>query len=385
MVSVPVNPKVLIWARKERGLTPTAAAKRLGISEADLDEIESATTLPITQLRNIASKYAITFASLLMPEPLPASTRIQVKDFRATGGKPQADYDLFVELDDLNNQIDLLAEIKLADPELFRMVALPRATLTSEPEHLADQERKRIGISILEQVSWDKDTQAFRRWRGLAEAQGVFVYSLNLGPTRVCRGLSILDERNVPIAVVNSEEGSYRARNFTLWHEYAHLLLRETGISDENRKNEVERFCNQFSAFFLMPRAAFAQAASAIAPKGGKWTDYHVKRLGAQFRVTMTVASIHMEDTGIVPADFYKELRGLWAMHRPKNKGGIATPAEKKLNKYGVRHVDLVLTALDRGRINQLDARELLDAKPKDFGAIRNEAKARQDAYGGAG
>jgi hypothetical protein len=97
------------------------------------------------------------------------------------------------------------------------------------------------------------------------------------------------------------------------------------------------------------------------------------------------VASIHMEQVGLVPKDYYKEQRALWAMYRPKKPGGIASHAEKKLNKYGVRHVGLVLSALDKGRINQLDAHELLDVKTKDFGALRTEARARQEAYGGVG
>ena len=90
-----------------------------------------------------------------------------------------------------------------------------------------------------------------------------------------------------------------------------------------------------------MLRDDFMRVAKSLLPKSQEWGDYQVARLSTLFRVSKTVASIHMEQVGLVPKDYYKEQRALWAMYRPKKPGGIASHAEKKLNKYGVRHVGL--------------------------------------------
>src|SRR5258708_22518546 len=63
---------------------------------------------------------------------------------------------------------------------------------------------------------------------------------------------------------VNDREPTEGAKIFTLFHEYCHLLLRKTGISDENSRNKVERFCNQFAASFLIPMSALTNAVGGI-------------------------------------------------------------------------------------------------------------------------
>ena len=185
MTDVPVNPRRNRLGSKKCGLTEVEAAKRLGVTEKELAALEAATALPVTRLRQIASKYAVTFASLLMPGPLPESTRIQLKDFRTHGGHAaRLDYDLLIQMDDLNAQIDLLVEIRESDPQLFESAPLPRAILNSDVEQLAYDARTQVNVPTVEQVAWDKDTFAFRRWRAVLEALGVFVYSLDLRPQR---------------------------------------------------------------------------------------------------------------------------------------------------------------------------------------------------------
>src|ERR1039458_2769569 len=72
MAEVPVNGKVLIWARTIRGLSIEDASELLGVTVDDLRDYESGAQKPLVGfLRLIASKYRVNFTSLLMPEPLP--------------------------------------------------------------------------------------------------------------------------------------------------------------------------------------------------------------------------------------------------------------------------------------------------------------------------
>src|SRR5262249_43925268 len=72
MSEVPVNGKVLQWARTIRGLDIDQAAKLLGLPTEELRAYESETKRPLVGLlRKMSAKYRINFSSLLMPEPLP--------------------------------------------------------------------------------------------------------------------------------------------------------------------------------------------------------------------------------------------------------------------------------------------------------------------------
>ena len=85
MAKVPVNGRVLQWAREIRGLNLDAAADLLGVSPGELHAYESGQKQPLVGfLRHMSAKYQINFTSLLMPEPLPPTKR--PSDHRARFG-----------------------------------------------------------------------------------------------------------------------------------------------------------------------------------------------------------------------------------------------------------------------------------------------------------
>src|SRR5690349_9032268 len=122
MVDVPVNGRVLAWARKERGLSEEQAADLLALSVRELSDLEDNRKRPtLALLDKIAMEYQIPFASLLMPDPLPDSTRPHIPDFRThLGHKPALDQNLFAALDVINLQIEIFAEVRESHPELFQ-------------------------------------------------------------------------------------------------------------------------------------------------------------------------------------------------------------------------------------------------------------------------
>jgi IrrE N-terminal-like domain len=166
--------------------------------------------------------------------------------------------------------------------------------------------------------------------------------------------------------------------------EKPHLLLGNTGISDENRKDSVERFCNQFAAFFLMPRKKFvSEAAGRRPPEGQDWSDEAIRAIARRFKTSMSSVAIHLEDVGLATPGLYDRKLVEWEKREKKKGIAVATHEAKIANKLGVRHVDTVLHALDAGVIDQLDANELLfDTKPKYFASLRREIEERKLLYG---
>ena len=389
MVDVAVNPSVLEWARIERGLGEVEAANRVGVSVQELAALERGDKTPtISELRTIAKAYEIAFASLLMPEPLPLATRPDIEDFRfRTFRSEPADraFELNLAIESVFGQIDFLSELKTSAPDLFVEFDVPQIGLEDDVEEVAAEERRRLGLTVETQFRWERPKQSFETLRLIVEREGAFVLQKKLGSRDTVRGFSILDDRMIPVAVVNQDEGDYGPKNFTLFHEYAHLLLRHTGISDENREIGIERFCNQFAAFFLMPRQEFIRVAHG-ADVTGTWTDRELGNIATVFRVSLSAVAIHLEDTRVAEPGLYDEKQNEWRRRNiPPRGGGRATWPERWLNSLGVGTTQIALEALDRAEINQLEAFELLDVRPKFFDQLRNEMEQRIADYGGAG
>jgi Zn-dependent peptidase ImmA (M78 family)/transcriptional regulator with XRE-family HTH domain len=388
VTKVPVNPEVLKWARNERGLTPSEAATRLGITIGEIEALESGAEVPtVTTLRDIAAKYEIGFSSLLMPQPLAATTRLRVQDFRTNqSAREKWHPDLLTAMDEVNVVLDAFADLKPVADDLLKS-DLPGLGALSNANRVADTERRRIGLSAPVQFGWRTPADGFRRLRSMIEAQGVFVHVVTASTIKDWRGLAILDERNIPLIIINGAETDPSARSFSLLHEYAHILRRQNAISDHNRTNLVEAFCNKFAAHFLMPDEIFSAEVRVLG--GGyreTWTDLQLKKIGARFKTSMSAVAIHLENLGFAPDGFYNGKLAEWRLRTatPREPGPVGY-YKKMANRLGNRHISVVFDAMDRGYINQLDAYEMLDVNPANFAKLRSEVKERQDAYGWRG
>lgn len=388
MTDIPVNPAVLTWARNERNLSREEAAARLSITVVDLHEYEAGRRVPnVTMLRLMASKYEISFASLLMPEPLPASTRLRVTDFRTHGGEGVVwGPELLALLDQINLDLEALADLRDYSPQLFGDVKLPEADMSIDPVRLAASERLRVGISVDAQLGWMTEAETFRHLRALVEDQGVFVHVTKADTAEHWRGLTIYDNRRLPMIVINGDEPKAGRRTFSLFHEYAHVLLRMSAISGSGRPDStVERFCNQFAAHFLMPSEPFVQIAQFVrAGASGPWTDHQIRKIADRFKLSMSAVALHLEDVGLAGAGLYSSRRNFWKTGKKAKGGAFIDYLDKVANQYGSRHLGIVLRATDEGLIDTLDAHELIGVAPSKFGLLGQKVRERQAAYGWA-
>lgn len=73
------------------------------------------------------------------------------------------------------------------------------------------------------------------------------------------RGFAIA-HLHAPVIFINTADVT-QAWTFTLMHEFVHLMLGESGVSDLSHKNDnqIEKFCNRVAADFLVPSAEMVQ------------------------------------------------------------------------------------------------------------------------------
>jgi Zn-dependent peptidase ImmA (M78 family)/transcriptional regulator with XRE-family HTH domain len=377
MAEFRVNGEVLAWARKIRGIGAAEAARRLGLSEAELLALETGRPLvEQSTLRKISKKYKVSYGSLFMPAPLPIDKPKQYRTFR--GSEPQLSERTTYAWREVSDAIDSFADIQLTEPQPVPSQAIRKITRRDDVEKIATAERVRLRVTLSQQRVWT-DAQARDGWRSALESVGVFVYFISM-PVADCMGFSVFDEREIPAICVNDNKDLLeRQKIFSLLHEYCHLLLRQPGISDEVRSNAVEHYCNQFAAALLIP----SEALKRVLPGGGPkrdWTTKELRRVANRFTVSMEALAIRIEELRLSSPGFHARKIAEWSrlgLLKKKRKKGHANVswADRAARRLGQKHTSTVFTALDHGTISFIEARGLIGLPAKHFPAIRTASR----------
>ncbi|PJN93119.1 hypothetical protein CNY89_23520, partial [Amaricoccus sp. HAR-UPW-R2A-40] len=111
-------------------------------------------------------------------------------------------------------------------------------------------------------------------------------------------------------------------RVFSLLHELAHLMLRQSGVSDLDadgpRRAEDERievFCNQVAAAALMPRAQLLAEPLVAAKEGGRseWSDDDIRALATIYSVSREAVVRRLLTLNRTSEAFYARKRAQYA------------------------------------------------------------------------
>jgi Zn-dependent peptidase ImmA (M78 family) len=191
------------------------------------------------------------------------------------------------------------------------------------------------------------------------------------------RGLSLFFNR-FPAIVIDQAEKHYGARNFTLFHEFCHLLVRQTGISDFNPRNGVERFCNRFAASFLMPpeavRAVFELPLRGRIEPSVTRLDYSAKKLC----VTISQMALRLEELEIAPSVYYNRIAESLRKPAAERVGGGGEWRYAYISRIGHNLPTLVLASLSRGNINSVEASRIMETSPDNIPAVKRTLEERR-------
>lgn len=355
MTFVPTKGVVLEWARTFRGLSETEAATKLGISVTDLMDFERDKKHPsFTMFESMASKYRLPQATLFLSAPPDAPKGLV--DFRSVDGNAAGkhSFDFEVALSNVRTLV-FLAERVAKDDEDFVVPKLPTLELSDDPESAGERERRRLNISVSDQFEW-KPGETFGRWRSHLERQGVLVFQQKF-PIVDGRGFSTYDSPVAPVIVLNKEETTEGAKAFTIWHEYAHLLLRAPGISDLGG-SAVEAFCNRFAASFLIPTEALRELLPNWPNEPMEWPDASIDTWARKLKVSRRALAIRLEQMGFAPTGFGQRFN--WGAGRKKSQSGGGNYVATRLSELGSCYVRRLLNAYDRDAIDHVQLVEAI-------------------------
>ncbi len=309
-----INPAMLTWAREQAGYSLADAAHKLGIDDARLKALEDDQETPtFAKLLDMADLYKRPVSLFYLKKPPKGWQPIQ--DFRRLPGaegefSPQLTY----AIRQARERREVALAVKKELNEAVREFPL-RATLATNVETLGARIREFLEVSEASQQRFTK--KAFDGWRAAIEAKDILVFVVPRLKIKEMRGTA-LAETTLPVILVNGKDRG-NGRVFTLLHEFCHLTLRQSGVSnvggDRNDAPNpaVERFCNAVAAAALMP-SDWLLREHLVAQKGSvkTWDDDELDALARRFGVSPEAVLRRLLTLGRTTQTFYESKRAVF-------------------------------------------------------------------------
>ena len=157
--------------------------------------------------------------------------------------------------------------------------------------------------------------KALENWRDRIEETGVFVFKEAFQDDSVDGFCLIHDD--FPVIYLNNSRPSVR-QIFSLFHELAHLLLSENGITRSDifhgdtfrggTTQEIEDFCDQFAGEFLVPSNDFEARLNFFT----NYNDKTIEELAHYYKVSRPVILLKLVKKGILTQESYWQKINQW-------------------------------------------------------------------------
>lgn len=380
---MPINPKLLVWARESVGLTKEDAAKKLSFELEKLEMLENGEEQPsYTQLKKFGMVYkrstGVFFLDEVPVEPAPP------KDFRVLSERASAKLapSTLVAIRSVHRRRSQAIELALAS-ELKTLSFKSSINLSDDVEAAGLSWREAFRISSKTKFSDEYD--ALRTWKSAIEELGVLVFQESLESLEELRGLAIY-EPVFPAIMLNSKD-TVRGRIFSLLHEFCHLLLKTSGIGNmsisartKSTESSIEVFCNAFAGACLVPTdLLLADPAVMRSSKQKPISGSDVQRLSNRFQASGEVILRRLLTLGkITQSDYEKHRENIEEFFRKKkqvSKKPVIIPVPTKaIARNGRPYTELVLSSLHSGILTDARAAKYLGVGPRHISGIQKAA-----------
>ena len=416
-----VNPEILVWARETAGLTLQDAVAKVGIRDARgvaaVDRLTALERGDERPTRPVLVRMARHYRRPLLAFYLNAPPRRDERgpDFRTLPGARSSETDALIDalvrnLQSRQNMVRaaLQAEDE-GEPLLFVGALLRDGDADTGIQSIRRLLRRKAeaarlsqrAVGLLGQVLGELDVacyyaeatadDAFRLLRSRTEAAGVFVLLQgDLGSHHTAidveafRGLAIADDI-APFVVINDND-SRAAWSFTLLHELTHLLLGQTGFSGADSETEVEQFCNNVAAEWLLPARTLDEVEIGrgwdVAEQGRRIGEFarerNLSRTMVAYRL-LRAKRIDRQAFEHLRTGFRQQWRESRAYHRARARKSEGGPSYYVVRRHRVGPGLLTFThrMVDSGALSTTKAAKVLGVKPAQVGRMLRGPKAR--------
>jgi len=368
---VDVNPNIIKWARENAGWSIEEIASKLKTSVENYKRIESGLKRPTYRQLELLSKYFKRPLSVFfLPEPpqeepiassfriLPKAENLYSKEFRLALRKARYYQSVAKELMSAIGY-DMSAPIN-------------KYTLSNSPKTAAQKEREETGVSIEKQLKWKNAYEAFNNWRKLVEGKNVLVFQFKF-PLEDARGFCLMG--TPPIIVINSSD-NILARIFTLFHEYAHILLGISEIYTEEiiTDRKIEGWCDSFTAEFLISGSVVKEDPDFQILIQSKENVLEIlEELSRKYKVSKKAILVRLKTLNLISHKKYKAfIQAIEEKPIEEKKTFFLSPEKKCIQEKGEKFISTILESKEKSIITTHEALEYLSIKLKYMSKIEN-------------
>ena len=365
-----INPTIIQWARERSGYTLQEVAKSLNRDVATISNWESGAAAPTyIQLEKLADKYKRPVAMFFFPEP-PHETDFVGQLALRSSEIEKLDPSIRILLRQARARQLSLMELNMgvnpAEAKIFRDL---HPQLGDSPTELAQQTRAYLDISVETQASWRSAKEALENWREQVEEKGIFVFRDAFRDDSV-DGFCLIHEQ-FPVIYLNNSRSSVR-QIFSLFHELAHILLGENGITRGINPvgEQIEVFCNQFAAEFLVPSGDLETRF-----KDSLYDDTAIEELARHYKVSRPVILLKLVNRGIFTSEDYRQKTAQWTEEYESRLegrgGGESSGGGNYYNTHavylGYRFMELAFSRYHQGQCSIEELADHLKVKVKNL------------------
>lgn len=380
-----ITPNVLKWARESAKMTEEAAAAKIPkLTVEKLKEWEDGISQPtIRQAQILAKAYKRPFALFFLPE-VPRDFQ-PLQDFRKSGSKELTTSSIFI-IREIQQKQAWVSDV-YSDNNEEKLPFVGRFSLNNNPRDVANDILITLGIN----PGKYRTDNPIREWINAAESNGIFVSRTSFIHSKMkldseeLQGFAIADHF-APFVFVNSDDWS-APQLFTLVHELAHIWIAETGISNEvepeitnhDRFNPIELFCNEVAANALMPTEIILNIDKRVFRN-----SQEIFKIAKNFGVSSFAFLVRALNLQLVSNSEYKALKRQVDIDyqayikreaekkaalklKQKEKPGGPNPYLLRLNKNSRLFTQVVLDALRSGFVQPTQASFLLGTPSNNF------------------
>ena len=356
-IALNINPQVLRWAREEAGYDVSEIAEKVDISPEQYKLWEKeGKNVPLGKLKDLAGTYKRQLAVFLLPEtPAKISKPKDYRNLKPTESKFSKK--VLEVMRDVNYFCDMALELQGESYWKTRYEWIVEAREKIKDNHsFHTQLRQLLNISIEDQLQFETDYEAYRKWRSAVEDRlGVLVFQFSM-PINEVEGFCLTEK--FPYAIVVNSNYTYYHRIFTIFHELAHIIRNQSSIclfEKATARQPEEWKCNEFAGTFLAPSNTIEQADNL------KDITTYANRLKISREVYLRRLK---EENKISDMKFFNLLEQIKSTYKKieKKKGPVAIkPEVKSRASRGETFYNMVLDAMSNNRISYTQAASALN------------------------
>jgi Zn-dependent peptidase ImmA (M78 family)/transcriptional regulator with XRE-family HTH domain len=388
MTTVPVNPKILQWARESAGLTLLEAAKKLHLHqtgevtpEKKLESLENGIELPTRPLLlKMSQQYRRPLLTFYLEQPPKKGDRGE--DFRRLPDEYAKTEEGLVDalVRDVTARQGIVRAALEDEDEAVQLSFVGSANMDQGVNRVCEFIQSGIGFDLEKFRGHRKVSDAFAYLREQVETAGIFVLVIgDLGShhskisLEAFRGFALADPI-APFVIINDQD-SRAAWSFTLLHELTHVWLGKTGISGTVFDNSLERFCNDVASILLLPATDLDSLEVTDATK----FDLMIERINSfaeDRNISRSMVAYRLFRTNRINEDVWiklkvefrkqwQELRAALRKQAQEQEGG-PTYYMVKRQRIGDALIELVARMMDSGTLTPTKAGKVLGVKPRN-------------------